>query len=142
MMSLQLTPFILMNGRANEAIQFYQEVLNAQVLFKQTIGEGPKEDASKFKENELDYIAHSVLKIGDSTLMIADIIPALPFNKGNHISICITCNEVSKTKELYEKLKENGEVNLELDKLHFSPAYGIVTDQFGVTFQIFTARGK
>jgi PhnB protein len=25
-----------------------------------------------------------------------------------------------------------------LQKIHFSPAYGMVTDKFGVTFQIFT----
>lgn len=27
-----------------------------------------------------------------------------------------------------------------LQKVHFSPAYGMVTDKFGVTFQIFTQR--
>jgi PhnB protein len=142
MVSLQLIPYILMNGKAKEAIEYYQEALNANVIFKQTIGEGPKEEASKFKENELDLIAHSVLKIGETEMMIADIIPELPFQTGNQISICITSNDISKTKQLYEKLKENGEVILELHETHFSPAYGIVTDQFGVTFQICTTRHK
>lgn len=72
-MSLQLIPFILMNGRAKEAIKYYQEVLNAKVLFKQTIGEGPKDISSKFKENELGFISHLVLKIGESQIMIAVI---------------------------------------------------------------------
>lgn len=139
-MSLQLTPFILMDGRAKEAIKYYQEVLDAKVIFKQTIGEGPKDEASKFKKNELELIAHSVLKIGDSQIMIADIIPALPFQKGNQISICITTSDISLTKQLYENLKKDGEIVTELNEIHFSPAYGIVTDKFGVTFQIFTSR--
>jgi PhnB protein len=137
-MSLQLNSFILMNGRATEAIEFYQEVFDAKVIFKQTIGEGP--DASKFKENELDFIAHSILKIGETEIMVADIIPSLPFQKGNQISICVTCNDSTESKYIFEKLKENGQVVSELNEIHFSPAYGIVTDKFGVTFQIFTKR--
>lgn len=139
-MSLQFIPFILMNGRAKEAIEYYQEVFNADLIFKQTIGEAPKDMVAKFKENELDYIAHSVLKIGETTIYIADIIPEIPFQKGSQICICITTNDISKAKEFYEKLAKDGKVNRELKEIYFSPAYGIVTDKFGVTFQIFTAR--
>lgn len=139
-MSLQFIPFILMNGRAKEAIEYYQEVFNADLIFKQTIGEAPKDMVAKFKENELDYIAHSVLKIGETTIYIADIIPEIPFQKGSQICICITTHDISKAKEFYEKLAKDGEVKRELKEIYFSPAYGIVTDKFGVTFQIFTAR--
>lgn len=139
-MSLQLIPFILMNGRAKEAIEYYQKVLNAKVLFKQTIGEGPKDILPKFKENQLDFISHSVLKIGESQIMIADIIPELPLQNGNQMSICITTNEVSLAKQFYENLKKDGKIIIELNETHFSPAYGMVADKFGVTFQVFTTK--
>ena len=140
-MSLKISPFIqIMDGRAKEAIGYYQEVLNAKVIFIQTLGEGPKDEVSKFKKNQLDLIAHSVLKIGETEIMVSDTIPEIPFQKGNQISICITSNDISITKQIYEKLKENGKIIIELNKTYFSPAYGIVTDKFGVTFQIFTAR--
>ena len=51
------------------------DVLDAEVKFSQTIGEGPADEAANFKEDELDFIAHAVLTIGDAVLMIADIIP-------------------------------------------------------------------
>lgn len=140
-MSLKLNPFIqIMDGRAKEAIEYYQEVLNAKVIFMQTIGQGPKNEVSKFKENQLDLIAHSVLKIGETEIMVSDIIPEFPFQKGNQISICITSDDVSITKNFYEKLKEDGKIIVELSEIYFSPAYAIVTDKFGVTFQIFTTR--
>nr|MDH3155439.1 hypothetical protein [Bacillus licheniformis] len=48
--------------------------------------------------------------------------------------------DVSSAKRLFGKLSERGEVKLELKETYFSPAYGIVTDPFGVTFQIFAAH--
>jgi PhnB protein len=35
-------------------------------------------------------------------------------------------------------LKQDGQVKMPLQETFFSPAYGIVTDKFGVTFQIYT----
>lgn len=139
-MSLQFTPFIMMNGKAKEAISYYEEVFGAKVLFRQTIGEGPKEDAARFKKEELDLVAHSVLQIGDTQIMISDMLPGLPFKNGTQISICITTPDVSTTDKFYNRLKEDGKVIVELGKVHFSPAYAIVIDKYGVTFQIFTAR--
>ncbi|MDF2890105.1 MAG: hypothetical protein K0R80_472 [Clostridia bacterium] len=139
-MSFQLIPYILMNGKAKEAIDYYQETLNAEVLFMQTLGEGPKDETARLKENELNLIAHSVLKIGETKIMIADVIPELPFEKGNQVSICITTNDVSLTRQLYENLKKDGKVIIELNEIYFSPAYGMVTDKFGVTFQVYTNR--
>ncbi len=139
-MSYQIVPYILMNGRAKEAIEYYQETLNAKVLFQQTFGEGPKDDAVKMKEDELNLIAHSVLKIGENQFMIADIIPALPFQTGNQVSICITTSDIELAKQLYENLKKDGKVLIEFNEIYFSPGYGMVTDKFGVTFQIYTNR--
>ncbi len=39
-------------------------------------------------------------------------------------------------------LKQEGQVVMPLQEVHFSPAYAIVTDKFGVTFQIFTAKSE
>lgn len=140
-MSTKLIPFIeIMDGKAKEAIEYYQEVLSAKVIFMQTIGQGPKDVVSKFEDHQLGLIAHSVLKIGETEIMVSDIIPEIPFQKGTQISICITNDDIAITKQFYEKLKEDGNVILELKEIYFSPAYGIVTDKFGVTFQIFTTR--
>lgn len=139
-MSLQLVPYILMNGRAREAIEYYKDTLKANVIFQQTFGEGPKDELLNIKKDELDLIAHSVLKIGENKIMIADTIPELPFQDGNQVSICITTSDITQARELYECLRKEGKVLIELDEVYFSPAYGMVTDKFGVTFQIYTNR--
>lgn len=139
-MPLQLVPYILMNGRAKEAIEYYKENLNAQVLFIQTFEEGPEEETSKMRKEELNLVSHSVLKIGEAKVMIADIIPELPFQNGNQVSICITCSDIGVIRQFYENLKKDGKVLIELNEIYFSPAYGMVTDKFGVTFQLYANR--
>lgn len=139
-MSYQLVPYILMNGRAKEAIEYYQEALNAKVLFKQTFGEGPEDDSLNLTEDEKELVAHSILKIGETKIMIADMIPGLTIDSGNQLSICITTDDITLTKQLYENLKKEGKVLIELSKIHFSPAWGMVIDKFGVTFQVYTNR--
>ncbi|MDF2652546.1 MAG: hypothetical protein K0Q73_8351 [Paenibacillus sp.] len=135
-MTLQLTPSIFLDGNANEAIQFYERALDAKVLFKQTFGEGPESVPQEAKER----IAHSVLKIGETELYVDDTFPGQPSQMGDRVQICITAPDVEKSKQLYEALQQGGQVIIPLKKMHFSPAFGMVTDKFGVTFQIFTRR--
>lgn len=42
-MALKLAPYLMMNGNAAEAIQFYQEALDAKVVFSQTFKEMPQD---------------------------------------------------------------------------------------------------
>ncbi|BBH24575.1 VOC family protein [Paenibacillus baekrokdamisoli] len=139
-MTYQLTPLIMMNGNAKEAIQFYEESLDARILFMQTIGEGPETPESPIPANVKDLVAHSLLKVGDMEIMVSDIIPGQPHQRGNQVTICITTNEKEEAKQIYEALSQSGQVNSPLQETYFSPAYGMVTDKFGVCFHIFTNR--
>ncbi|MED3816005.1 VOC family protein, partial [Priestia megaterium] len=42
------------------------------------------------------------------------------------------------SKEVFEKLKEGGQIEMPLQETFWSPSYGQVTDKFGVTWQIST----
>lgn len=133
-MALQAVPNIVMNGKAREAIGFYQKVFGAEVVFQSTVGERPN-----YQENEKNLIAHAVLKIGESQIMMSDLVSDLPFQDGSQISLCIVSDDLAASKKMFNQLKEKGTVLMELTKTHFTLGYGIVTDQFGVTFQISTA---
>ncbi|WP_316245806.1 VOC family protein [Paenibacillus tuaregi] len=141
MMNFQLTPYLMLNGTAKEAVQFYQKVLGAEVVFIQTFGEGPEEFVNSLSSEEKGRIAHSVLKIGDSALYVGDVETRMAPVKGNQIMLCITTRDVKESQRLYELLqKEGGVVNQPLQSTYFSPSYGVVTDRFGVTFQVFTRK--
>ena len=137
-MTLRLTPYLVMDGNANEAIHFYEEVMDAKVAFRMTFGEMPGNPGSPLADDVKERIAHALLKIGESELMISDRFPGHPHQSGDQVTICIATGDADQSKAVYEALKQDGRVNMPLQETFFSPAYGIVTDKFGVTFQINT----
>lgn len=140
-MNVKFTPFIMLDGHANEAIRFYEQALGAQVVFKQTFGEIPEEDnTSSMPEDMKERIAHSVMVVGGSELFVSDSEPGQLLERGDQVNICLTLKEVSEAERIYQALRAEGQVLLPLQPLYFSPAYGMITDRFGVTFQIFTER--
>jgi len=140
-MKVKFTPFIMLDGQANEAIRYYEQALGAQVVFKQTFGEIPDEGGTSPMTEEMKArIAHSVMVAGESELFVSDSEPSQPLERGDQVNICLTVKEVSEAERIYDALRTEGKVLLPLQPLYFSPAYGMVTDRFGVTFQIFTER--
>lgn len=139
-MEVQLTPFIMLDGHAREAITFYEQALDAKVVFQQTYGEAPGAAGQSVPEQARDRLAHSVLKIGGADMFVADSELGASFPQSKQVNICITVADQEQARRYYDSLKEGGRVDLELQAIHFSPAYGMVTDKFGVTFQIVTKK--
>ena len=138
MMSVSLSPYLVMNGNAKEAIQFYEQAIGAQVLFLQSFGEMPANPEFPLPESAKDLVSHAMVKIGESDLMFSDTFPGQPHQSGNQVTICITTDDASKSKQIFEALQQGGQVGMPLEETFFSPAYGSLTDKFGITFQIFT----
>lgn len=137
-MSKRLIPYITMDGNAKEAIEFYEKALDAQQLFVQTFGEMPENPDFPIPAEIKGRIGHATLKVGETELMFSDTFPGSPFSSGNQVSICITTDSVEQAQKMFDALQQGGQVGMPLQETHFSPAYGNVTDKFGITFQIFT----
>lgn len=134
-MTLQLTPYLMMEGNATEAIQFYEKTLGATVISIQTYGEVMPSCPTAIKE----HVANAVLKIGDANLLFSDT-PGSPIQKGNQVMMSLSTNDIDESKRIFEALQQDGKVNQPLGETPFSPAFGNVTDKFGVTFQIVAER--
>ncbi|MGI2294355.1 VOC family protein [Paenibacillus sp. GXUN7292] len=136
-MTVKLTPYITLEGTAREAIQFYEQTIGAKVLSIITYGEMP-EMPNTFNDELKNLIAHAKLQVGETELMFSDAPGGLNIIDGKRVTICITTNDVEKSKQIYEALRQDGQVNIPFQEESFSPGFGDVTDKYGVTFQIFT----
>jgi PhnB protein len=149
-----LTPCIVMDGHAREAIHFYEMILEAQVLHVQTYGEMPMPCPDGLKER----VSNALLRIGESELMLFDA-PNQPITNGNTggdkgeepgfgptvksvVALNISISDVDKTKRIFEALQHGGQVIAPLERVPFSPAFGTVTDKFGVTFILVTQQSN
>lgn len=138
-MTLRLDPYLVLDGTSKQAIQFYEKVLGAQVTFFQTFGDMPKDSGCPAPEGAADRVMHASLKIGDSSLMFSDTFPGQERKSGDQVTLCVSTSDPAKSKQIFEALQDGGQVKMPLQETFFSPAYGIVTDKFGITFQIYTA---
>ena len=136
-MTVKLTPYITLEGRTKEAIAFYEQTIGAEILSMATYGDMP-DMPDTFTDDMKSLVAHAKLKVGESELMFSDAPGGAPLANGKRVTICITTNDVEKSKRIYEALRQDGQVNLPFQEESFSPGFGDVTDKFGVTFQIYT----
>ncbi len=137
-MSTSLIPFLEMNGSANEAIDFYVKALDAKVVYILRFGDLPINPESQLPPEKKDLIGYAVLKIGESELQLTDNVTSSSYQKGTQVTIVVQTNDKDTAAQYFEALKQGGQVNEPLQASFFSPAYGNVTDKFGVTFRILT----
>ncbi|MGE1163345.1 VOC family protein [Peribacillus simplex] len=137
-MTMRLSPYLMMNGNAKEAIQFYEKALDAKVLFNQTFGEMPENPEFPLPEEAKELVSHAMLKVGETDLMFSDTFPGQTSQTGDQVTICISTNDIEDSKRIFDSLSQDGQVKMPLQEAFFSPAYGIVLDKFGITFQIYT----
>ncbi|MFC7392948.1 VOC family protein [Scopulibacillus cellulosilyticus] len=135
-MILGIYPYLIMNGNGQEAVKFYENALDAKVLGVQTFGDMPENP--EIPNEAKDRVLNAHLKVGDTDLMLSDTFPGKPYQIGSQVTVAITINDVEKSKEVFEKLQEGGQVLMPLQETFWSPSYGQVTDKFGVTWQIST----
>ena len=113
-----LTPHLVVKG-AEQAIEFYQKALGAQLLGKHA-GPGGK-------------IMHALLQIGDSKLMLADEFPEFgslgPQSGGTSVSLHVYVENVDKAWE--KAVGAGGKVKMPLMDQFWGDRYGQFTDPFG-----------
>lgn len=138
-MILGINPYLTLNGNGQDAVKFYEHAIDAKVLHIQTFGDmPPNPEFPPLAEEAKDRVLHAHLKVGETDLMISDTFPGQPFETGSQVSISITMSTVEKSEEVFGKLQDGGKVNMPLQKTFWSPAYGMVTDKFGVSWQVST----
>lgn len=137
-MILGMNPYLVFDGNGREAVKFYEQALDAKIVGVQTFGEMPETPEVRIPVDAKDRVLHALLKVGDTDLMISDTFPGHPHQIGTQVTVSITVNDVEKSKEVFGKLQEGGQVVMPLQETFWSPSYGQVTDKFSVTWHVST----
>ncbi|WP_181350734.1 VOC family protein [Thalassobacillus sp. CUG 92003] len=135
-MSISLNPYLIFDGNAREAVNFYEKTLDGKITGIMTFGDMPEDPDHPVTDDMKDRVMHAHLKVGDADLMFSDTFPGMPHQPGDTIQIAIHPKEEEKAKEIFAALEDGGHVIMPLQKTDWSPLYGSVKDKFGVTFQV------
>src|ERR1700682_739833 len=133
---MQVQPYLVFEGRCEEAIEFYKKALGAKVEMLMRFKDAPERPpAGECAPNADDKIMHATLKIGEATVMASDgRMQGKPGFQGFALSVDMkTKQEAERT---FRALSEGGQVQMPLGKTFFADSFGMVADRFGVPWMV------
>ncbi|NMD70419.1 VOC family protein [Bacillus sp. DNRA2] len=133
---MPIEAYLNFDGNCREAVEFYAEVFETGAPQIMTFGEGPQNPDYPLPEEAKHLVMHANIIVSGSRLMFSDVFPGMPFTQGNNISLTVLSKDENELKVWYNKLKDGGKVNMELQETFWSKCYGSLTDKFGIEWQL------
>ena len=133
---MHIESYVFFNGRCEEAIEFYQRALGAEVLMLMRNKDSP-EPASPgaLPQGSENKVLHASLRIGKSTVMASDgHCDGRPEFRG--FSLSIAADSVAEAERMFNALAEGGTVQMPLAQTFWSPKFGMVADRFGLSWMV------
>jgi PhnB protein len=125
--------FLTFDGECRSALEFYSKVFDRKIPEQiMTYGQNPGGSA----EVDKDRILYACIPIHGCNVMFSDCPSGSEFIKGNNIMLTIGLTGEEEIKRTFNKLAESGEVEMKLERTFFSELFGMVTDKFGIIWQI------
>ncbi|TYR79970.1 VOC family protein [Priestia megaterium] len=134
--------YINFNGNCREAVEFYAKVFGTETPQIMTFGEAPPNPEYPLPDEAKDLVMHTRLNINGSNVMFSDVFPGMPFVEGNNISLALVSKNMDEITSIFNKLREDGTVVMELQETFWSKLYGQITDKFGIHWQFNYDNGE
>lgn len=133
---MQIQTYLMMDGRADEAIEFYKKAVDANVTMLMRGKEAPDGACAPGGENS---VLHAYMTVGETGIMLSD-----GYNKGQPkfegFALSIGTKTEAEADKFFNALSAGGEVTMPLAKTFFSPRFGMLKDKFGVHWMILVAQ--
>lgn len=136
---MSVHPYLFLEGRAEEALEYYREHLGAQITATLRIKDAPQPpQEGMVPPGNGNKLLHAEFRIGDSLIWASDgTCSGKPKFEGFRLTL--TCANKSETERAFAVLSDGGQVHQPLIETHFSPAFGMLADRFGVPWMILSA---
>lgn len=132
-MSITLNPYIVFDGNAEEAMNFYRHVFGGELTLSR-YGDLPE---AGFGEDEASKVMHAMLVTPDGlTLMGADQPAGMEFRPGNTSSISLSGDDEAKLRAFWEGLSDGGQVQEPLTKAPWGDTFGMCLDRFSIGWMV------
>lgn len=131
---MQLNPYLTFNGTCEAAFKFYAQCLDGEIAMMMPFGETP--GCESMPPESRDKIMHARLVMGDQVLMASDNHPDYPYDGIKGCSISLNVDSVADAERIFNALAKDGSVQMPLDKTFWAERFGMLADQFGVSWMV------
>lgn len=129
MSNLTVTPFLMFNGQAEEAMNFYLSVFQpSEIIHIRRYGAD-----EPGKEGSVQLASFS---LKGQTFMCIDSNIKHDFTFTPAISMFVNCGSDEEITDAFQRLSEGGSVLMPLSAYPFATKFGWVQDKYGVSWQL------
>lgn len=127
---MKLTPYIHFAGNAEEALNFYKEVLNGEVVMLSRYGDSPVPADEDYKQK----IIHARLVFGENMIMISDTFKGNAVHTNGNIQLNVDVPDKLQLETVFGKMAAGGKIMMPLQDQFWGATFGMLQDKFGVNW--------
>lgn len=124
------TPYLILNGRAPQAVEFYQRALGAKVEALQRFGDVDQSCPEAMRNN----VMHAELRVGSALLMLSDGPGSGPVPQGGAVNVALDFDDVAEARRCFDALAAGGTVVQPIIDAPWGGIFGALADSFGVNW--------
>ena len=131
----QVQPYLFFSGRCEEALAYYEKVLDAKVGMKLRYDQSPQPVPKDMLQPGFESkIMHSEFQVGKQTLFASD--GCNDQGKLEGFNLVLTLENEETVRQTFETLASEGQVVMPLSPSFFTQLFGMVSDKFGVCWMV------
>lgn len=129
---MSIEAYVYFNGNCREAVEYYADVFGTEKPVIMTYGDVPDEDHFQLSDESKNLVMHTNLTLSGSRIMFSDVPPGMPPVGGNNISLTYLTDDTEEITSIFNRIKKEGTVNMELQESFWTKLFGSVTDKYGI----------
>lgn len=133
---MRIEPYLFFDGRAEEALHFYERALGGKVEVKMRYADSPEPvPPEHMPPGGPQKLLHASLLVGEGRLMLSDGVP-LEGGGFRGFSLSLRYPAEPEARRAFEALAQGGRVVMPIGPTFFSPCFGMLFDRFGVEWMV------
>lgn len=132
---MKLVTYLIFEGNAMEALQYYQSILGGEITNVQKYGEMPDFDSMPEFQDYKDYLIHGRLETEEFDIYFSDSQSKVNF--GNSVSLSLQLETEAEINRIYEAMTADAiAIEMELGDAFWGAKYGSFIDKFNIHWQL------
>lgn len=133
---MKMIPYLVFNGTAEAAMEFYQEVLGGKTEMTRFSEMPPDPDMSVSEEWANKVMHGSLTTDGGLELFFSDTFEGMPATIGDNVTVHIEVDSEEQSRKVFDALSDGAEITMPLEKVFWGAVYGSLIDRFGVSWGV------
>jgi PhnB protein len=124
------TPYLILSGKAEQAIELYRTALGATTEVVTRFGEMNQSCPLA----QRDLVMHAALRVGKALVMLSDGPGEGELPRGGAVSVALDLDDATETRRVFDALAASGTVVQPIIDAPWGGLFGAVVDTLGVSW--------